>query len=156
VVKPSLFFPNSDILSRPQLAAPHNFDIYRSYKHLSSYLYAPTSLSDPSRNDHHPIIRSFQKRRPTTRSVVSRLMSQLPPSFTPGGRHYEPIPGQPPIATVHTSDSNTKLTVSMRRRCFNCCTVDTSAWRRSNLFRGEIVCFFYVYLFNFLFFYTAL
>jgi hypothetical protein len=29
----------------------------------------------------------------------------------------------------------------MRRRCFNCCTTETSAWRRSNIFRAKIVCF---------------
>ncbi|KAJ7919851.1 hypothetical protein B0H13DRAFT_1987695 [Mycena leptocephala] len=29
---------------------------------------------------------------------------------------------------------------SVRRRCFNCCTTDTSTWRRSNLSPGKVLC----------------
>ena len=54
------------------------------------------------------------------------------------GRQY-PLPGQPPVTIVHTDDAATKLTDGIRRRCFNCCTTDTSTWRRSNLSPGKVV-----------------
>ncbi|PPQ91733.1 hypothetical protein CVT25_013015 [Psilocybe cyanescens] len=48
--------------------------------------------------------------------------------------------GQPPVTIVHTDDAATKLTDGIRRRCFNCCTTDTSTWRRSNLSPGKVLC----------------
>ncbi|KAF8171505.1 hypothetical protein BJ912DRAFT_911580, partial [Pholiota molesta] len=48
--------------------------------------------------------------------------------------------GPPPVAVVHTDDAATKLTDGIRRRCFNCCTTDTSTWRRSNLSPGKVLC----------------
>lgn len=51
------------------------------------------------------------------------------------------MPGQqqqyPPI--THTDDATTKLSDRVRRRCFNCCTTDTSTWRRSSLSPGKVV-----------------
>jgi hypothetical protein len=38
-----------------------------------------------------------------------------------------------------TDDATTKLSDRVRRRCFNCCTSDTSTWRRSNLSPGKVV-----------------
>ncbi|KAF8160030.1 hypothetical protein B0H34DRAFT_797211 [Crassisporium funariophilum] len=55
------------------------------------------------------------------------------------GRQY-PLPGQAPVTIVHTDDAATKLTDGIRRRCFNCCTTDTSTWRRSNLSPGKVLC----------------
>ncbi|KAJ7079522.1 hypothetical protein C8R44DRAFT_91192 [Mycena epipterygia] len=34
----------------------------------------------------------------------------------------------------------TKLAARVPRRCFNCCTTDTSTWRRSNLSPGKVLC----------------
>ncbi|PPQ88286.1 hypothetical protein CVT26_011603, partial [Gymnopilus dilepis] len=45
-----------------------------------------------------------------------------------------------PVTIVHTDDAATKLTDGIRRRCFNCCTTDTSTWRRSNLSPGKVLC----------------
>ncbi|KAJ7744046.1 hypothetical protein DFH07DRAFT_717633, partial [Mycena maculata] len=44
------------------------------------------------------------------------------------------------IAVVHTDDAGTKLSQTVRRRCFNCCTTETSTWRRSNLSPGKVLC----------------
>ncbi|KAJ7828644.1 hypothetical protein B0H13DRAFT_2437284 [Mycena leptocephala] len=44
------------------------------------------------------------------------------------------------IQVVHTDDAGTKLSDRVRRRCFNCCTTDTSTWRRSNLSPGKVLC----------------
>lgn len=55
-----------------------------------------------------------------------------------------PLPGQVTHAIIHTDDAATKLSDRVRRRCFNCCTTDTSTWRRSNLSPGKVVCFLYV------------
>ncbi|KAJ7884908.1 hypothetical protein B0H13DRAFT_2536180, partial [Mycena leptocephala] len=43
------------------------------------------------------------------------------------------------IQVVHTDDAATKLSDRVRRRCFNCCTTDTSTWRRSNLNPRKVV-----------------
>ncbi|KAF8220564.1 hypothetical protein L208DRAFT_1333095 [Tricholoma matsutake] len=49
-------------------------------------------------------------------------------------------PAPPPLgAIIHTDDAATKLSDRVRRRCFNCCTTDTSTWRRSNLSPGKVV-----------------
>lgn len=52
----------------------------------------------------------------------------------PGG-----MPTQQYLPVVHTDDATTKLSDRVRRRCFNCCTTDTSTWRRSNLSPGKVV-----------------
>lgn len=52
--------------------------------------------------------------------------------------HPYPLPGQA-VASIYTDDANTKLSDRVRRRCFNCCTTDTSTWRRSNLSPGKVV-----------------
>ncbi|KAJ7859762.1 hypothetical protein B0H13DRAFT_1639874 [Mycena leptocephala] len=46
------------------------------------------------------------------------------------------------IQVVHTDrdDGATKLSEHMRRRCSNCCTTDTSTWRRSNPSPGNVLC----------------
>ncbi|KAJ7779810.1 hypothetical protein B0H16DRAFT_1300082 [Mycena metata] len=44
------------------------------------------------------------------------------------------------IAVMHTDDAATKLSDRVRRRCFNCCTTETSTWRRSNLSPGKVLC----------------
>ncbi|KAF9264387.1 hypothetical protein L218DRAFT_863084, partial [Marasmius fiardii PR-910] len=51
-----------------------------------------------------------------------------------------PLPGHPPTQIVYTEDAATKLSDRVRRRCFNCCTTDTSTWRRSNLSPGKVLC----------------
>ncbi|EIN09394.1 hypothetical protein PUNSTDRAFT_51669 [Punctularia strigosozonata HHB-11173 SS5] len=71
----------------------------------------------------------------------------------PGARHYAvhhqgpPTYGSgqgythhPPQDIVHTDDAATKLSDRVRRRCFNCCTTDTSTWRRSSLNPGKVLC----------------
>jgi len=44
------------------------------------------------------------------------------------------------VPIVYTEDAATKLSDRVRRRCFNCCTTDTSTWRRSNLSPGKVLC----------------
>lgn len=127
--------------------------------HHTGYLYAPPPF-DP-RYDHHSHPHYQHHLPPPDASGHHYSPSGLPTHYIPGpmphpppppppqatqphpssagyGHHY-PMPGQPPVAIVHTSDANTKLTDGIRRRCFNCCTTDTSTWRRSNLSPGKVV-----------------
>ncbi|KAJ7772336.1 hypothetical protein B0H16DRAFT_1513139 [Mycena metata] len=46
----------------------------------------------------------------------------------------------PTGAIIHTDDAATALSDKVRRRCFNCCTTDTSVWRRSILSPGKVLC----------------
>ncbi|KAF9021970.1 hypothetical protein BDZ89DRAFT_1115686 [Hymenopellis radicata] len=70
----------------------------------------------------------------------------LPPSHPSSLHHmhhphaaaYPPPPH--PSSIVYTEDASTKLSDRVRRRCFNCCTTDTSTWRRSNLSPGKVLC----------------
>ena len=45
----------------------------------------------------------------------------------------------PTFNAIYTDDVSTKLNDRIRRRCFNCCTTDTSTWRRSSLNPGKVV-----------------
>ncbi|KAJ7186153.1 hypothetical protein C8R46DRAFT_1062599 [Mycena filopes] len=79
-----------------------------------------------------------------------RYSSQGQPQYAPPPQAYGyvpyPLPGAPPpgpgpaIQIIHTDDAATKLSDRVRRRCFNCCTTDTSTWRRSNLSPGKVLC----------------
>lgn len=53
---------------------------------------------------------------------------------------YQGGPMNTNIPVVFTEDAATKLSDRVRRRCFNCCTSDTSTWRRSNLSPGKVLC----------------
>lgn len=64
------------------------------------------------------------------------------PSQISGGAHdlayhYQ---GQHQFNAIYTDDATTKLNDRIRRRCFNCCTTDTSTWRRSSLNPGKVLC----------------
>ncbi|KIK54218.1 hypothetical protein GYMLUDRAFT_48883 [Collybiopsis luxurians FD-317 M1] len=62
-------------------------------------------------------------------------------SYGPGmPMHYPGAPINSNIHIVYTEDAATKLSDRVRRRCFNCCTTDTSTWRRSNLSPGKVLC----------------
>ncbi|KAI9434995.1 hypothetical protein H4582DRAFT_731673 [Lactarius indigo] len=51
-----------------------------------------------------------------------------------------PYPGQHQSDAIYTDDATTKLNDRIRRQCFNCCTTDTSTWRRSSLNPGKVLC----------------
>ncbi|KAF9480382.1 hypothetical protein BDN70DRAFT_616033 [Pholiota conissans] len=108
-------------------------------------LYAPQHPFDQHRYEHHP-----QDRHPHPHpyAVPSGMpahfpLQQVPPQMHDAyGRQQYPSAtgGPPPVTIVHTDDASTKLTDGIRRRCFNCCTTDTSTWRRSNLSPGKVLC----------------
>jgi hypothetical protein len=66
-----------------------------------------------------------------------------PPASTDPSRNGYAAPpaanGAAPFQIVHTDDAATKLSDRVRRRCFNCCTTETSTWRRSSLNPGKVV-----------------
>lgn len=63
--------------------------------------------------------------------------TQAPPPVAMAGGY--PVPG-PSYEIIHTDDAATKLSDRVRRRCFNCCTTETSTWRRSSLNPGKVLC----------------
>jgi hypothetical protein len=76
------------------------------------------------------------------RAVAYPPATHVVPSQIPGGTHdigYH-YPGQQQFNAIYTDDATTKLNDRIRRRCFNCCTTDTSTWRRSSLNPGKVLC----------------
>jgi hypothetical protein len=69
-------------------------------------------------------------------SIVGTSSGSFRSSFS-----SSPYPGRNTSGIVYTDDAATKLSDRVRRRCFNCCTTDTSTWRRSNLSPGKVVSF---------------
>ncbi|KAF8838418.1 hypothetical protein BDN67DRAFT_971534 [Paxillus ammoniavirescens] len=100
-----------------------------------SHSYSYSSRPHPEHrysHDSHPYHVSPAYNSPplTHNSVTSRESGSL--SY--------PLPGQNHYTIGFTDDAATKLSDRVRRRCFNCCTTDTSTWRRSNLSPGKVLC----------------
>ncbi|KAG2002008.1 GATA-binding factor 6-B [Coprinopsis cinerea AmutBmut pab1-1] len=105
------------------------------------YIYAPPPPAPfDHRYDHsHPVNHSPYSTTgiPAHFPIPPPMAHHPPPSYG----HPYPQPGpQPQVQIVHTDDAATKLSDRVRRRCFNCCTTDTSTWRRSNLSPGKVLC----------------
>ncbi|KAF7355814.1 GATA type zinc finger protein asd-4 [Mycena venus] len=140
-----------------QQGAPQQQQHYSAYEmprgYTGGYMYAPPP---PPPAQYHP--------HPDDRSHPAHYGDHPPAQYAPqpfpiahGGYVPYPLPGTilsapmaPPqgggpgggsvIQVVHTDDAATKLSDRVRRRCFNCCTTDTSTWRRSNLSPGKVLC----------------
>jgi hypothetical protein len=129
-------------------------DSYHSQE-TSSHRHSSGAQLHPSpRSTHaHPYHRPTYEQRYNSNDANSPY--QMPSSFqshtavpsmgAAGGpsmreNHMYTMPGQTHISIVHTDDATTKLSDRVRRRCFNCCTTDTSTWRRSNLSPGKVLC----------------
>ncbi|KAJ7611339.1 hypothetical protein FB45DRAFT_322073 [Roridomyces roridus] len=122
---------------------------------------SPIAAQSPAR--HHT-----RRRRPTTRFPTSTILRPTCPKtfpkhhgqYGPGSYPYSahphsgytgepqstgyppyayPVPNTVPIQVTYTDDAATKLSDRIRRRCFNCCSQDTSTWRRSTISPGKIV-----------------
>jgi hypothetical protein len=103
---------------------PHRDD-HRGYDHHALAQYAPQPF---------PIAHGEYVLYPLPGTILSAPMA--PPSGGPGGGS---VGGGSVIQVVHTGNATTKLSDRVRRRCFNCCTTDTSTWRRNNLSPGKVV-----------------
>ncbi|OJA14105.1 hypothetical protein AZE42_09823 [Rhizopogon vesiculosus] len=93
--------------------APYAVDIYHDDSHLYHMLPSYTSP-------------------PVTHSTQSSGRDNPQLSY--------PIPGQNYHTIAYTDDAATKLSDRVRRRCYNCCTTDSSTWRRSASSPGKVVC----------------
>ena len=77
----------------------------------------------------------------TARAAPYPPTAHVVPTQISGGAHeiaYH-YPAQQQFNAIYTDDATTKLNDRIRRRCFNCCTTDTSTWRRSSLNPGKVV-----------------
>ncbi|KAJ7443699.1 hypothetical protein FB451DRAFT_1413534 [Mycena latifolia] len=125
------------------------YDMSRGYS-AGGYMYAPPpqAYHPPPPHDerygahphaHHyaqgyPMQHAGYVPYPLPGTILSAPMA--PPSQNGGAPNG--APGGVPV--VFTDDAATKLSDRVRRRCFNCCTTDTSTWRRSNLSPGKVLC----------------
>ncbi|KAJ7758699.1 hypothetical protein B0H16DRAFT_1535379 [Mycena metata] len=122
---------------------PHHYATYDMQRYPpGTYMYAPPP---PQYAHPHP---HDQRYDPQQQPQYAHA-----PQPYPGGYIPYPLPGTvlgaptgapgapaSAIPVVHTDDAATKLSDRVRRRCFNCCTTDTSTWRRSNLSPGKVLC----------------
>ncbi|KAJ7149409.1 hypothetical protein C8R43DRAFT_1007034 [Mycena crocata] len=134
--------------------APHHYpyDMPRGYG-AGGYLYAPPPPhAQQQQQQYHP----DDPQAPRYDPHAHGHPYPAPYGIQHGGYVPYPLPGtilsapMPPpagsqqgqgvIQVVHTDDAATKLSDRVRRRCFNCCTTDTSTWRRSNLSPGKVLC----------------
>ncbi|KAH7885693.1 hypothetical protein F5I97DRAFT_1136553 [Phlebopus sp. FC_14] len=99
----------------------------------SSYAYRPATEHRYSTDSSHPYHLS------SAYTTTSPALSHTSPARETGSLSY-PLPGQSHYSIGYTDDAATKLSDRVRRRCFNCCTTDTSTWRRSNLSPGKVLC----------------
>lgn len=147
-------------------SSPHAQQYYTS--HPQPY-YSHPPPPPPVNHHHHNGHRGYDSHEGSPYTMPTALppfathnMSNAPPmgmdnamghggggGVPPTGRETYGLPSIPmsyqggPISTnipvVFTEDAATKLSDRVRRRCFNCCTSDTSTWRRSNLSPGKVV-----------------
>ncbi|KAG7443387.1 uncharacterized protein BT62DRAFT_328768 [Guyanagaster necrorhizus] len=126
---------------------------YYHHHHQDSSVYQPSRLHH---NMHYPPPRdsgyylnhsSFETRRYEPSDPYHTQHTHLPmpniPTLNPVREPFAlpyPIPGGNSVSIMYTEDAATKLSDRVRRRCFNCCTTDTSTWRRSNLSPGKVLC----------------
>ncbi|KAG2102571.1 uncharacterized protein F5147DRAFT_746825 [Suillus discolor] len=124
---------SQDQMARQSRPYPHD-PVRDSGRVSHSYSYTPRPHPEHRySHDSHPYHVSSSYSSPAlAHSAASsgRDSSQLP--YT--------LPGQSYHAIGYTDDAATKLSDRVRRRCFNCCTTDTSTWRRSNLNPGKVLC----------------
>ena len=103
-------------------------DVFFRYTKTMTY----THDADSQYHWHLPPYMAPGHADPLTNTNLSIPRDLSPPEQLPSSTYQDRLPCQ-------TSDLNTRLTQAIKRRCFNCCTTDTSAWRRSRLNRGKLV-----------------
>ncbi|KIK02003.1 hypothetical protein K443DRAFT_544152 [Laccaria amethystina LaAM-08-1] len=111
--------------------------------HHPTYIYThpPPPPFDPRYEHHHPTHSPYHTAAGLPHQFVVPAMPHGPGNtMRDSYGHPYPLPGQAPVTIMHTDDAATKLSDRVRRRCFNCCTTDTSTWRRSNLSPGKVLC----------------
>ncbi|KAH9975201.1 hypothetical protein BJV74DRAFT_180599 [Russula compacta] len=109
----------------------------RAYYHQSTGLPESPYRVQPRTELRYPLTHEG-----TARAVAYPPAAHVVPSQISGGTHeiaYH-YPGQQQFNAIYTDDATTKLNDRIRRRCFNCCTTDTSTWRRSSLNPGKVLC----------------
>ncbi|KAF5338143.1 hypothetical protein D9611_014558 [Ephemerocybe angulata] len=118
-----------------------------SHSHSQAHSHPPPPPFDPrydAHHQHHPPPYHTASGLPTHFASVQQQGQMSHHHPHPGSYGHPqaayPPPGQAPVTIVHTDDAATKLSDRVRRRCFNCCTTDTSTWRRSNLSPGKVLC----------------
>ncbi|KAK0497541.1 hypothetical protein EDD18DRAFT_1162744 [Armillaria luteobubalina] len=141
----------SSVSTPPARRSPPHGSMHQSvyYHHQDSAVYQPSRLHH---NMHYPPPRdtgyysnhSFEPRRyEPSDSYHNHLPMPNIPTLNPVREPFAlpyPIPGGTSVSIMYTEDAATKLSDRVRRRCFNCCTTDTSTWRRSNLSPGKVLC----------------
>ncbi|KAJ6457116.1 hypothetical protein C8R47DRAFT_995880 [Mycena vitilis] len=112
---------------------PNHYAAYDPRSYPGGYAYAAPPADYQPHPDGHQYPAHAQYRLPygyVAHPHPGTILSA--PQGTSGGGTAVPV--------VHTDDAATKLSDRVRRRCFNCCTTDTSTWRRSNLSPGKVLC----------------
>jgi hypothetical protein len=108
---------------------PSNYNLYPSYSHQQQHSGGQPRYN--TSNGYAPSPGHYGSASDNTPPAADQVPRNSFPPPPPGGAGNFQI--------VHTDDAATKLSDRVRRRCFNCCTTETSTWRRSSLNPGKVV-----------------
>ncbi|KAJ7656787.1 hypothetical protein DFH06DRAFT_1198573 [Mycena polygramma] len=112
---------------------PNHYAAYDPRSYPGGYTYAAPPAHYQPHPEGHQYPAHAQYRLPYGYVAYPHPSTVLSVPQWPGG-------GGTALQVIHTDDAATKLSDRVRRRCFNCCTTDTSTWRRSNLSPGKVLC----------------
>ncbi|THG96695.1 hypothetical protein EW145_g7734, partial [Phellinidium pouzarii] len=115
----------------PSTVAPPDVFAAPAQSYAHSYNYAPPPPS------HVPFHHATEMSISPSQQYSGNPYANVGAMYTHGGHGGGGSGGFTPI---YTDDASTKLSDRVRRRCFNCCTTDTSTWRRSSLNPGKVLC----------------
>ncbi|KAJ7736254.1 hypothetical protein B0H16DRAFT_1466692 [Mycena metata] len=107
-----------------------------------NYVYGPPQPQPPqyTRRPHRARMTTTIGLMPMRTSTTSRKTGNRNTRRRTALTHSTLLPEPRPPFPLVTDDAGTKLSDRVWRRCFNCCTMDTATWRRSNLNPGKILC----------------
>ena len=129
----------SSLGTPPVRRSPHSYPPPYPHHYIPPHFDSHHSATNNNNSHHHHHRYDHPYIYPPSQFSIPTMH---PPSTHHRQDSYHPYTGPQPVTIVHTDDAATKLSDRVRRRCFNCCTTDTSTWRRSNLSPGKVVGFF--------------
>lgn len=136
---PSIHHTSHGLPHHSYAPPPLKYSSHASQGHYSPHFYGQDTVSPPdvfsSPAHYQPQHNTGYNVHPQSQQQMHRSPNTMVPSnYTQPFHHITEM-----ASPIFTNDAATKLSDRVRRRCFNCCTTDTSTWRRSSIHPGKVV-----------------